>query len=146
MNVIDSYWNLTLKSVALFHWASIRCPGAQFIIKSDDDNYVNTRHLLRNGETLTSMSSPGIYGTANAILWPSRDFGHRHYISREMWPFPRYPMTLMGGAYLVSGGLSIVQRLLAAIQSTPLFPLEDIYIIGLCAPRVDIPIRYTSRY
>ena len=145
-NVIDSYANLTLKSVALLHWALTRCPGAQFVVKSDDDNYVNVE-LLLSRQTLTSFasSSAAIYGTTNAVLWPARDLGHRHYVSREVWPWPRYPSYLMGGAYLISGGSSTLRRLLAAVQTTPFFPLEDAYIIGLCAPRVDIAIRYTSR-
>ena len=146
-NVIDSYANLTLKSVALLHWALTRCPGAQFVVKSDDDNYVNVE-LLLSRHTLTSFASSlsaAIYGTTNAVLWPARDLGHRHYVSRELWPWPRYPSYLMGGAYLISGGSSTLRRLLAAVQTTPFFPLEDAYIIGLCAPRVDIAIRYTSR-
>jgi hypothetical protein len=143
-NVIDSYANLTLKSVALLHWALTRCPGAHFVVKSDDDNYVNVK-LLLSREMLTSLAASAIYGTTNAVLWPARDLGHRHYVGKEMWPWPRYPSYLMGGAYLISGGSSTLRRLLAAVQTTPFFPLEDAYIIGLCAPRVSIPIRYTPK-
>ena len=46
MNIIDTYSNLTIKSVALLHWAHMRCPAADYVIKSDDDNYVNLFFLL----------------------------------------------------------------------------------------------------
>ena len=65
-------------------------------------------------------------------------------MSLRDWPWSKFPPYLMGGAYLLSGR-DTVRRLLAAVQTTPYFPFEDTYIIGLCAPRVGIRLHYLSR-
>ena len=77
MNVIDTYSNLTIKSVALLHWALTRCPAADYVIKSDDDNYVNIFFLLTEliPNLVPANDEGAIYGTTNVFLWPSRDEG-----------------------------------------------------------------------
>lgn len=69
-NVIDSYKNLTLKSVAMLHWAYTNCPNAQLVIKCDDDNYVNYEALARVAPLLNDTDS--IYGTRVSTLRPAR--------------------------------------------------------------------------
>ena len=45
VNVLDAYLNLTLKSVALLHWANTRCPDVDLVLKCDDDIYLNIEAL-----------------------------------------------------------------------------------------------------
>lgn len=45
VDVTDSYEKLTLKSVSLLYWALTRCPGAQLVLKCDDDTYINFETL-----------------------------------------------------------------------------------------------------
>lgn len=47
VNVVDTYANLTLKSVALLHWAYSHCPAAQLVLKCDDDTYLNLNLLTQ---------------------------------------------------------------------------------------------------
>ena len=44
---IDSYANLSIKSFALLKWALNFCPCAMYILKIDDDVFVNTFQLFR---------------------------------------------------------------------------------------------------
>ena len=37
---IDTYENLTLKSISMIRWVSQNCPNARYVAKIDDDNYV----------------------------------------------------------------------------------------------------------
>ena len=39
--VSDTYYNLTLKMLTAFAWVDKFCPDAMFVIKADDDSYVN---------------------------------------------------------------------------------------------------------
>ena len=43
----DTYRNLTYKTIMGYKWASIYCSNANFILKTDDDVYVNIKGLLR---------------------------------------------------------------------------------------------------
>ncbi|ESN96139.1 hypothetical protein HELRODRAFT_189122 [Helobdella robusta] len=44
---IDSYHNLTYKGVAALKWISLFCPNARFILKTDDDIFVNMFSLIK---------------------------------------------------------------------------------------------------
>ena len=69
-NVIDTYGNLTLKSVAMLHWAYTHCPGAQLVLKCDDDNYINFKVL---NEILPAVNgTKQIFGAPVPILQPER--------------------------------------------------------------------------
>lgn len=47
VDLIDSYKNLTLKSVSLINWAFKKCGQVSFVIKCDDDVYVNVDNMAR---------------------------------------------------------------------------------------------------
>merc|ERR1711894_270919 len=53
----DTYHNLTLKTIMGLKWMAIFCPQAEFVLKTDDDIYVNVdflhRSLLVEAETLS---------------------------------------------------------------------------------------------
>jgi hypothetical protein len=55
----------------------------------------------------------------------------RHKTTKKSWPLKEFPRFMLGGAYLM--GRPAVPRLLAAAQVTPVLPLEDVYVTGLCA-------------
>ena len=57
----DSYHNLTLKTVMGLKWMSIFCPHAKFILKTDDDIYVNVP-LLTSTAALESNFYNNIHG------------------------------------------------------------------------------------
>ncbi|XP_075159646.1 uncharacterized protein LOC142232841 [Haematobia irritans] len=44
---VDDYRNMTYKHVMAFKWFLYNCPGAQILIKVDDDVYVNTPQLMK---------------------------------------------------------------------------------------------------
>ena len=50
----------------------------------------------------------------------------------------------MGGAYLI--GNQALPRLLSAAQATPLLPIEDVYVTGLCAIASKVDLIQSKRY
>lgn len=45
-NFIDSYHNLTIKSIMMLKWIKNNCPIAKFMMKIDDDVYLNLPNLI----------------------------------------------------------------------------------------------------
>ena len=41
INFKDHYYNMTLKAIGLLNWVSINCPKISYLLKCDDDVYVN---------------------------------------------------------------------------------------------------------
>ena len=44
---VDSYNNLTLKSVMMLKWVTHHCSNVRYIMKTDDDMFVNVNNLVR---------------------------------------------------------------------------------------------------
>lgn len=59
----DSYHNLTLKTVMGLKWMSIFCPHAKFILKTDDDIYVNVPLLTSTAVEKESKLYNSIHGS-----------------------------------------------------------------------------------
>lgn len=62
-NFLDSYTNMTYKHGMVFKYAIYHCPQAKYILKTDDDIFVNTPALV---DFLTEDLSP--YGASNLLL------------------------------------------------------------------------------
>lgn len=43
----DTYNNLTLKSVMMLKWVTTNCPHATYLMKTDDDMYINVEGLVK---------------------------------------------------------------------------------------------------
>jgi len=67
MNFLDDYNNLTLKSIVLLHWLSISCPKISYILKCDDDVYVNVPNFstFLASDVISSSKQLAIYGNFN---------------------------------------------------------------------------------
>lgn len=66
LDMEDSYDILTVKSVALLHWAENFCQKVPFILKCDDDVYVNTARLASAVSAIqreVPFYQIGLYGT-----------------------------------------------------------------------------------
>jgi hypothetical protein len=55
ISMFDSYYNLTIKVVGLLNWLGDRCSLVNFVLKVDDDVYVNTKNLLTVLKTLNPL-------------------------------------------------------------------------------------------
>ena len=137
---IDTYDNLTLKSIALVHWVKTYCGSAEYILKIDDDVYVNTKILVSFLQTKNATEKHMI-GLLRKDIKVIRHQPKKHMkwvMSYEEYPNDTYPLYLLGAAYVISG--SAVSALYDATFRVPLFRLEDVYITGLCAKEAGISL------
>ncbi|PSN51472.1 hypothetical protein C0J52_00709 [Blattella germanica] len=143
---VDSYNNLTLKSVMMLKWVSNHCASVRYIMKTDDDMFVNVDNLVRllRVRNMTNLLVGALICNARPIV----DTQNK-YAPRYMYPGRVYPNYLSGTGYVMSR--DIVPRLYKAALKTPLFHLEDVYLTGLCAhaagirPRFHPAFSYTKR-
>ena len=45
-NFVDSYNNLTLKTISMLEWAERHCSRVPFVLKTDDDMYIHMPQLF----------------------------------------------------------------------------------------------------
>lgn len=64
--------------------------------------------------------------------------------SFENWPWQRFPVYFQGAGLVIAG--SAVRPILSAIQVTPYFIWEDLYLVGLCAVKAKVTLRTSNQY
>ncbi|CAN8014825.1 unnamed protein product [Ixodes persulcatus] len=130
---IDSYSNVTLKSIMMLRWASTFCRCARFVVKVDDDTYLNAANFFA---TIAPRSPDAIYGRLFEGSKPIRDPADKYHVSLEDYPASSYPNYVAGSSYVLGG--HIVETLYRATGQVKPFPIEDVYITGSCAESAGI--------
>lgn len=54
---LDTYRNLTYKGIAALKWIDQLCPHARWVLKTDDDIFVNTFNLMRHLRRLERLEA-----------------------------------------------------------------------------------------
>lgn len=75
VDAVDGYFRLTLKTVALLNYVNNYCTQAPYIIKSDDDIYINAHNLASLLQFILPPSKPAIYGQPHESRIVIRDQG-----------------------------------------------------------------------
>ncbi|XP_055587075.1 uncharacterized protein LOC129739590 [Uranotaenia lowii] len=159
---IDSYNNLTLKTIMMLKWAINNCNGrVKFIMKCDDDTFVNVPNLLQvllGGTVPLYNASLAFYDSLTVAVKsnknrlpetkrlltgflfcgvkPIADTSSKWYSPNYMYNKEYYPNYLSGTAYLMN--LDAAKLLYRASLTTPIFHLEDVYLTGIVADRVKL--------
>ncbi|XP_034028614.1 beta-1,3-galactosyltransferase 4 [Thalassophryne amazonica] len=132
---LDTYSNLTLKTVSMLGWARRFCPQASFMAKVDDDVLFNPSALLHFlNRTQNPYEQGDLYlGRVHLHVAPNRDPESKHYLPSRAYPASVFPDYCSGTAYVLSHSTLLKISLIATASSlsTPL-PPEDIFV-GLCA-------------
>jgi len=126
---VDSYSNLSIKSLVGLHWATDYAPCARFVVKTDDDTFLNAHLLSRD---LAGSAHRGfVMGYVIAGAQPVRAPAAKWYTPVSIYPADVYPTYVSGSAYVISG--DGIRRILAAAARLPFFWIEDIYVTGMLA-------------
>nr|XP_054755654.1 beta-1,3-galactosyltransferase 5-like [Lytechinus pictus] len=138
---IDTYYNLTIKLIMGFKWASMSCSNTYYVMSTDDDCIVDVVNLVNDLEANTSSTFLSKFALAErAINWvPHRNPGDKWYTPREFFsgdtwlPFPR------GYGYVVSR--KVAHLLYQASQKiAPPAPWDDVYC-GILLHSLGIEMR-----
>ncbi|KAF5304838.1 hypothetical protein FQR65_LT07855 [Abscondita terminalis] len=126
---VDTYNNLTIKSLMLLKLIRDECAEqVQFVMKMDDDTFVNMPNLI---ETLQKERAPLLMGKLITKSKPIRDYNDKWYVPKYMYPKAIYPNYLSGTAYIMTTDVAI--KLFDTALQVPLIHLEDVYLTGICA-------------
>eukprot|EP00058_Branchiostoma_floridae_P015865 XP_002601353.1 hypothetical protein BRAFLDRAFT_82723 [Branchiostoma floridae] len=136
---LDSYRNLTIKTVMVLKWTVTFCSGADYLMKTDDDMFVNIETLVSHLKSLKDDKSSDLFiGDIHTGVKALRSPANKHYVSMEDYENDVYPDYLSGTGYVMS--MDVVRRLYVTALMTSPVPVEDIYM-GICARRAGIAPR-----
>lgn len=135
---IDSYYNVSLKSVFMLHWVKSFCQAANFIMKIDVDVSVNMTNLLDNVAKLPLLKQNYISGYEQKRNKVIRKPKHRYFVPKDLYPHKFWPPYVFGYAYIMS--IDTVEALAKAAEVVPSFGQDDVYITGLLRQKAGVGI------
>ena len=91
---VDSYANLTVKSLMLLKWFTHNCDNTQYLLKTDDDMYIN---LVKLYDIVQANKEPTLLlGSLICNAIPIKDPYNKWYAPSYMFSGKRYPNYLSG--------------------------------------------------
>lgn len=131
LDLEDNYHTLVLKTLQSLNWASENCKS-EFILKTDDDCFVNTRAILKflkkQKEIARTKPKYRILYTGR-VQWTMpaiRDSSSKFFVPYDIYPDLLLPPYVSGGGYLFSGHL--LPSLLEINRRVKTIPNEDSHI------------------
>ncbi|XP_046574032.1 beta-1,3-galactosyltransferase 5-like [Haliotis rubra] len=135
----ESYFNLTLKVLSGLKWMKTFCPGAQFVMKIDEDSFPD---IPRITNLLVSMEMQNtIYGPLAFSDQVDRKL-LKAKVSKDAYPPKFYPPHVKGNMYVMPKALAL--NILNVSNYFPYVNIEDAFITGILAKHfnarhLDIP-------
>ncbi|XP_012584844.1 PREDICTED: beta-1,3-galactosyltransferase 5-like [Condylura cristata] len=131
---LDTYDNLTLKTMMGMEWVHRYCPQAAFAMKTDSDMFINVDYLV---ELLLKRNQTSRFFTGFLKMneFPIRKKYNKWFVSKYEYPWDKYPPFCSGTGYVFSGDVASLVCGVAA--SVPFIRLEDVFV-GLCLAELHI--------
>lgn len=133
---LDTYDNLTLKTIMAFQWLSQFCSEARFFMKTDVDVFINTPNLVK---LLLQLNSSENVFTGYPLVenFAYRGLDRTRFISYEEYPFQFYPPYCSGLGYILDGKLAL--RVYEMMGHVKPLKFEDVYV-GICLNILQVNI------
>ncbi|XP_023950664.2 beta-1,3-galactosyltransferase 5 [Bicyclus anynana] len=140
---LDSYSNLTLKTLSMLEWADTYCPRVARLLKTDDDMFINVPRLLRF-VAAHENSTRTIWGKVVRKSLPKRTTKSKYYVSPLQFPGKVFPDFATGPAYLMTS--DVIRPLLEAAPNEPYLRLEDVFITGVLGARLGMKRQHAAEF
>ena len=146
---LDSYRNLTYKAISALRWITGHCPNATFILKTDDDIFVNIFNLMNHLQSYNDIHQGGVNKLLLCLVWHRmkviRDSKSKWYLSKTEFKPDYFPTYCSGSAYIMS--TDVAMEMYNASMKIPFFWVDDYYVTGLLAEKVGVKhTKFNSAY
>ena len=142
---MDTYYNLTIKTIMGFKWVSNFCQNAKYTLKIDDDVVVNIPFLIDYLEGLVKKNTNQkntLIGKCFESRGVIRDINSKFYISKDEFKEDYYVQYCEGPAYTLSTDLAL--SMYNSSLYTEFFKFEDVYV-GVLAKNLNSTFSYINK-
>ncbi|XP_071558728.1 beta-1,3-galactosyltransferase 5 isoform X2 [Temnothorax nylanderi] len=140
---LDSYSNLTLKTISTLEWVDTYCSKVKYLLKTDDDMFINVPRLLAFVYKHAKDRNV-IFGRLARKWKPIRNRKSKYYVSQAQFQQTIFPDFTTGPAYLLSS--DTVRRLYDAALDQTYLKLEDVFTTGIVAHRLGIRRSHANEF
>ena len=136
----EDYWNQTLKIEMGFEWAAKYC-NFTFLLKADDDVFVNTPALLSLLED-TKTPKTGLY-LGHLYKHPRVQRKGKWLVTKEEYNETHYPDFCAGPGYILSQ--DVIVSFVDIFNTIPKFKIDDAYV-GMLAKEAGVIPRHHAGF
>lgn len=124
---VDSYFNLTYKSIMGLRWVAEFCSESKYVLKADEDVFVHVKNLLDFLEQRQYKPTGSVYGHAllNSDVLRTGRWG----VTRTAFPLDVYPTYTCGNTYVISTNIAGYMYYTAGLL--PYINIEDVFVTGI---------------
>ncbi|XP_060740173.1 beta-1,3-galactosyltransferase 2 [Tachysurus vachellii] len=127
MNFMDTYQNLTIKTMMIMNWVAVYCRSARYVMKIDADIFLNVPYLVDYLQNKPKHNY--ITGSVISDGRPRRNPNSKWYLSNDVYPESLFPPYLSGAGYVFS--VDLAKKISMASKFVRPIPMEDVYV-GMC--------------
>lgn len=137
-NFIDSYRNLTYKFVMGLKWISHYCRQAKYILKTDDDMFVDMFQMVDYLTASFGYPTPSDLIMCFVIPYanPKRSQRSKWRVSFKEYKNQKYPTYCSGWAIIMSP--DVVFNLYQESFNVPYFWVDDVFVSGILAQKIGV--------
>ncbi len=137
---VDSYRNLTLKTIMAYEWVTSYCREAQIVVKTDDDVLVNIFELTKelNSWSSDDVLSSNIWCRVHRNERTINDTRSKFYASPVDFPSGNFPDHCGGLGYVTT--LNVIDRIVDEISKSFLGRVcthEDVFITAIVLSQIN---------
>ncbi|KAJ6635719.1 Beta-1,3-galactosyltransferase 1 [Pseudolycoriella hygida] len=151
-DLTDTYRNLSRKSVMAYDWLVSFCQEADFVVKTDDDVFVDVFKLTAELSRWTPdvAKSFNFWCAVHSMETVDRNKKSIYYISPDEYPGKKIPKHCAGVGYVTQMG--VVRLIAEEISKSFLGPIcshEDVFMTGIVPERLNSkrsePIKHVNK-
>ena len=138
-NIGDSYQNLSLKTISAFVWFRQFCSKAPFLLKVDDDMFLQVDKLLkliRLDLSNKNVGAKSILGNIAKKWRPVRNPKSKYLIIMAEYPAEYFPDFATGPGYLITQ--QAANDIVPVAMNHKYIHLEDVFLTGVVAETLGI--------
>lgn len=135
---LDTYRNITYKHVMVFKYVIYHCPQAKYILKTDDDVFVNmpTMKTFLTVDLSPYGASKVLFCTPRRNTKALRTYRSKWRVSFSEYPSRIYPTYCPGWTLLYSP--DVIFALYKEAQKADYFWIDDIHITGTLTEKIHL--------
>nr|XP_021516615.1 putative UDP-GlcNAc:betaGal beta-1,3-N-acetylglucosaminyltransferase LOC100288842 [Meriones unguiculatus] len=140
---LDTSENQTLKVISMTQWAVAFCPNALFILKADEEMFINLPGLV---DYLLNLKGhlEGIYlGRVIHQATPNRDPHSQEFVPLSAYPEKYYPDYCSSEAFIMSQ--DVARMVYVVVNEAPSVVPADVFV-GICAKSAGLVPIHSSRF
>lgn len=142
-NFLDSYENLTLKTISMLEWTDTYCGHAKFLLKVDDDMFINIPKLLEFTQRHRNHTRH-IFGRLAKKWRPIRNKKSKYYVSPALYAPKNFPDFVTGPSYLLT--TDMLRDMYEASLQHVFLKLEDVYMTGIISEKVGVKRKHVNEF